>query len=157
MVEDFNGRRHWSARTLASMAISVVLLSFGARDAPAQSSSHEDFSNVINWLHDGNTKLLRQKYWSDVQGKRTTVTGKVIDVKEAGWLLPMQVEINPKGGRDRVSVICFIKDDDTNSQQLAAKLNVGKSVSCTGKLSNYTLLMNMLSVTVDEARIDAPK
>lgn len=113
-----------------------------------------DFQEVVDVLHDGNTQVTRERWWSSAKGKRTQVSGRVLDVKESGWVMPMKVEIAPRSVSDRVQVSCYLKKGDTSGESIARNLRVGSQVKCSGKLDNYVLLMNSLSLSISESSIE---
>lgn len=120
---------------------------YSARLVEAEMPSLRDLSRELS---DSRTRLQRDAYWDQVDGKRVRLSGRVTDVRGGGLLDPhieIQTEISS------VTATCYVPDNLNEGNDTLVGLNVGAYVTCSGVLSNYVLFAGLL-LSINDAVLE---
>ncbi len=102
-------------------------------------------ADVFRDLSSKQTRAQRNEAWPQFQYKSTSIYGKVTDVRPAGSILPARIYLDAGDGNQ---VICGIKDFLADSSVL---IRLGSSLTCSGKILEYTLILGVVTVSLGEA------
>jgi hypothetical protein len=128
--------------------ITAIVIALTATVASAETVSQKFIETEFS---DNSTEAQRDFAWEDIEGKYTTVTGRVRDVDVPGWLIKeYRVSMKLANG---LSVYCNIPE----SQKLRVKnVRFKDQFTCYGKLKSYTNVFGSSGISVDSVMEKAP-
>lgn len=100
---------------------------------------------VFMELSERRTRAQREISWSSLKEKNITISGRVKNVRPTGLISNSMLQIETKRG---FSALCYVKDF---LNAAATSVNIGDQVSCTGKLIDYTLILDSLTISISDA------
>lgn len=103
------------------------------------------FGQVANELSGSRTRAQRDASWNGFKDKHISIFGRVTDVKPGGALLNARIEMDLKGDN---SAVCMVKNFLNDAARI---VEIGDQITCTGTLSDYTLFLGELTLSVTEA------